>query len=98
MSLWNEVDALQKHFKKDMSICASGRGFTVCTFSALTIISLLNNPFFSGHKESKVLISRQPADQRPTVYSKGLGYDDIVPCSMALQPQTAMPLPADSHQ
>ena len=27
--LWNQVDILQKHFKRIMSICASGRGFTV---------------------------------------------------------------------
>ena len=28
--LWNQVDILQKHFKKDhVHICASGRGFTV---------------------------------------------------------------------
>ena len=29
--LWNQVDILQKHFKKDHvhNLCASGRGFTV---------------------------------------------------------------------
>ena len=36
--LWNQVDILQKHFRKDhVHICASGRGFTLCGSENLVI-------------------------------------------------------------
>ena len=46
-----------------------------------------------GHLESKLLISKQPGDQRLYVLFEGLGNEDKMPCPRAL-----LPLPADSNR
>ena len=46
-----------------------------------------------GCLDSKLLISKQPGDQRLLVPSEGLGNEDKVPCQRAL-----LPLPADSNR
>ena len=41
--LWNQVDILQKHFKRIMSICASGRGFTLWYSKRVLSFNKLSN-------------------------------------------------------